>query len=233
MLLDGLRRGKLSEIKIIELDEADAVTNDEAAQELRGELKDMGVFMVNVMGAPGAGKTSLLERTIPLMSGDSNVGCMCTDLDTTLDSNRIKKVCDHVVQLHTGGMWPYVSAEGSRTGLMELISEDVNLVFLENLGVLISAAAWDTGATINVVTVSASGGKDAPLKYSYIFAIADAVIITKSDLAQATGFDFQACENNIRTVNETCPVFTVSANTGEGMDKWCSWLKERVSEYTG
>ncbi len=227
------READLGEIKIIELDEADVVTNDDAAQELRDELKNMGVFMVNMMGAPGSGKTELLKKTIPVMSKDHTVGCMCTDLDTTLDSEQISKVCNNVVQFHTGGMWPYVAADGSRMGLMELISEDVNLVFLENLGVLISAAAWDTGSTINVVTVSTSGGADAPLKYSYIFAIADAVIITKSDLSQATGFDPKVCEKNIRTVNDSCPVFTVSAKSGEGINEWCSWLGQQISSYVG
>lgn len=218
----------MSDIKIIELDEADVMTNDDAAAELRDQLKDMGVFMLNIMGAPGAGKTELIAQTIPELSSDYNIGCMCTDLDTTLDAERISEVCDNVIQFHTGGMWPYVSAEGSRTGLMEMISEEVNVVFLENLGVLISAAAWDTGATMSVVVVSASGGENTSLKYSYIFAIADAVVISKSDMADDAGCDIDKCRTNIRSVNEEAEIFVVSAKTGEGINEWSDWLIKQI-----
>ena len=223
----------MGEIKIIELDEDDVMTNDEAAAELREELSNMGVFMLNVMGGPGSGKTELIAKLIPKFTGDYKVGCMCTDLDTTLDADRVSQVCDNVIQFHTGGMWPYVSAEGSRTGLMEMISEDVNLVLLENIGVLISAAAWDTGATMNVVVVSASGGENTSLKYSYIFAIADAVIISKSDVASACGSDVEKCRSNIKSVNDQAQVFVVSSKTGEGIDQLAGWLKEQVKQRIG
>lgn len=223
----------MSEIKIIDLEEADALTNDEAAAELREELKNMGVFMLNLMGAPGSGKTEVLWQTIPRLQENFQTGCMCTDLDTTLDAERIAEVCDHVIQFHVGGMWPYVSADGSRTGLMEMISEDVNVVMLENLGVLISAAAWDTGATMNVVVVSATGGPNTSLKYSYMFAICDVVIVNKADLAGVTGFDLEKCKENIHVVNENAHVFVVSAKTGEGVDEWVSWLSGHIREYVG
>ena len=223
----------MSDIKIIELEEADALTNDEAAAELRDQLKDMGIFMLNLMGAPGSGKTELLRQTIPRLTNSFQVGCMCTDLDTTLDAERIGEVCDHVLQLHVGGLWPYVSAEGSRSGLMELIPEDVNVVMLENLGVLISAAAWDTGSTMNVVVVSATGGPNTSLKYSYMFAICDAVLINKSDLAGVTGFDLEKCKKNIHAVNENAQVFVVSAKTGEGIGEWVEWLSGHILKQVG
>ena len=218
----------MGEIKVIELDEANVATNDQEAAKLRRELNSMGVFMINVMGAPGSGKTEVLAQTVPRLEGAFHVGCMCTDLDTTLDAERVAEVCDHVVQFHTGGMWPYVSAEGSRMGLMELISEDVNVVLLENLGVLISAAAWDTGASMNVVVVSAAGGVYTPLKYSYMFTLADVVLINKSDLADAAGFDFAKCMSNIRRINTSAQIFTISGKTGDGMDAWAKWLKDWI-----
>ena len=205
----------MSEIKIIELEESDMLTNDEAAMELRDQLKDMGVFMLNVMGAPGAGKTELLCNTAGALKGAFQVGCMCTDLDTTLDAQRLSGVCDHVIQLHAGGMWPYVSADGSR----------------ENLGVLISAAAWDTGATMNVVVTSASGGVHTALKYYYMFAICDAVIITKSDLADSTDFKVEECMTNIRSVNDNAEIFVVSSKTGKGMEAWTDWLAQKIKEH--
>lgn len=223
----------MSEIKIIELEEADMMTNDEAAEELREQLAGMGVFMLNVMGGPGAGKTELIRQMVERMKDSFSVGCMCTDLDTTIDAERLSEVCDHTIQFHAGGMWPYVSAEGSREGLMELMSEEVNVVLLENLGVLISAAAWDTGATMNVVVISASSGENIPLKYPYMFAICDAVIITKSDLASETGFSVEKCWKNISTVNEAAEIFVVSQKTGEGMDAWLTWLTGCIQERVG
>ncbi len=223
----------MSDIKIIELEEGDFLKNDEDASELREQLKDMGVFMLNVMGAPGAGKTELIHRTIPYFSRLFKVGCLCTDLDTTLDANRLSEVCDHVIQFQAAGMWPYVSAEGARLGLMEMMTEDVNVVILENLGVLISAAAWDTGSSMNVAVLSAADGADTPLKYPYMFAISDAVVINGMDLASTAGFDLKRCIDNLASINETTKVFPVSARTGEGMEEWVTWLMNKIRSHTG
>ena len=221
----------MSEIKILELEEANSLTNDEEAAELRDQLKDMGVFMLNVMGGAGSGKTELIRQTAARLSGAFRMGCLCTDLDTTLDAQRLAGVCDHVIQFHTGGMWPYVAAEGSRLGLMELITEDVNVVLLENLGVLISAAAWDTGATMNIAVLSAMDGADLPLKYPYLFAMCDAVVICGMDTAPAVGFDEARCRANLASINDAVPVFAVSNTTGQGMEEWIGWLNEHIRGY--
>ena len=218
-------------IKLIELEEADSLKNDEEANELRTQLKDMGIFMLNVMGAPGSGKTELIHRMVPYLSNEYRVGCLCTDLDTTNDAYRLSEVCRHIIQFHTGGMWPYVAAEGSRLGLMEMIAEDVNVAILENLGVLISAAAWDTGATMNIVVLSAADGSDVPLKYPYMFAICDAVIVTGMDFANMTGFDLNRCHASLRSINESAPIFPVSSRTGQGIGEWSAWLMHRIRLY--
>ena len=182
------------EIKTVELEEANFAANDEAAEELRKELKDMGVFVLNFMGPAGVGKTEIIYSMLKQLSAPNNLGVMCADVDGRYDAERIATLTPNVVQINVGGLWPYVHAEGTREGLMELIPEDVNIIFLENVGGLISPAAVDTGATMNVAVISAAGGTLIPKKYAYIFAISDVVLINKIDMEDKADFSLKECE---------------------------------------
>lgn len=231
------------DIKTIELKKTILEDNDKDADLLREQLRQTKTFYVNVMSSPGSGKTTTLVSTIkhlqdggeaggPILTGGPlRIGVMEADIDSDVDAHTIAdETGAPSVQLHTGGMC-HLDAEMSRQGLREIGYEDLDLVFLENVGNLVCPAEFDTGAHAKAVILSVPEGDDKPLKYPLMFEEADVVLVTKIDAMEAFDFAPEKFRENLAGVNPDAPVFFLSGATGEGVAEWAQWLREKVENY--
>ena len=204
------------------------------ADQVRSLLREKQVFMVNIMGSPGSGKTALLERTLPLFS-DLRVGLVEGDIRTTMDAQRLSGFDLQIVQINTepfGGdchLPPNLVA----SALQEMDLEGLDLIFVENVGNLVCPAEFDIGEDLKVVVLSLPEGEDKPLKYPLMFRVSQACVVNKIDLQPYLGVDAEVVKNNVLSVNPAMSVFPVSARTGEGVEAWCRWLKERMGRIKG
>ena len=197
---------------------------------MRRELKEKGVFLLNLMSSPGAGKTTTLKATIAALKDKVKIGVMEADIDSDVDAKRIAETGVKAIQLHTGGMC-HLDAEMTRQGLDGLETGDVELAILENVGNLVCPAEFDTGAVKNVMILSVPEGDDKPLKYPLMFSICDVVIINKIDVLPYFDFDVEKCKEYIKRRNPNAKVFMVCAKTGEGIDEWAQWLLGEVKSW--
>ena len=204
--------------------------NDEQADKLRRELKEKGVFLLNLMSSPGAGKTTTLRATIAALKDKVKIGVMEADIDSDVDAKRIAETGVKAIQLHTGGMC-HLDAEMTRQGLDGLETGDVELAILENVGNLVCPAEFDTGAVKNAMILSVPEGDDKPLKYPLMFSICDVVIINKIDVLPYFDFDVEKCKEYIKRRNPNAKVFMICAKTGEGVDEWANWLLSEVKNW--
>ena len=217
----------MSDVRIIEIKQSVFADNDRQADQLRAELKEKGVFLLNLMSSPGAGKTTTLTRTIEALKDSLRIGVMEADIDSDVDARTIAKTGIKAIQLHTGGMC-HLDADMTRQGIDALGIEDVDLAILENVGNLVCPAEFDTGALSNVMILSVPEGHDKPLKYPLMFQVCDAVLINKIDVLPYFDFDMELVEKYIHMRNPNAVIFPICAKTGEGLDAWVSWLKEKT-----
>ena len=204
--------------------------NDEQAYKLRRELKEKGVFLLNLMSSPGAGKTTTLKATIAALKDKVKIGVMEADIDSDVDAKRIAETGVKAIQQHTGGLC-HLDAEMTRQGLDGLETGDVELAILENVGNLVCPAEFDTGAVKNAMILSVPEGDDKPLKYPLMFSICDVVIINKIDVLPYFDFDVEKCKEYIKRRNPNAKVFMICAKTGEGVDEWANWLLSEVKNW--
>ena len=204
--------------------------NDEQADKLRRELKEKGVFLLNLMSSPGAGKTTTLKATIAALKDKVKIGVMEADIDSDVDAKKIAETGVKAIQLHTGGMC-HLDVEMTRQGLDGLETDDVELAILENVGNLVCPAEFDTGAVKNAMILSVPEGDDKPLKYPLMFSICDVVIINKIDVLPYFDFDVEKCKEYIKRRNPNAKVFMICAKTGEGVDEWANWLLGKVKNW--
>lgn len=197
---------------------------------MRRELKEKGVFLLNLMSSPGAGKTTTLKATIAALKDKVKIGVMEADIDSDVDAKRIAETGVKAIQLHTGGMC-HLDAEMTRQGLDGLETGDVELAILENVGNLVCPAEFDTGAVKNAMILSVPEGDDKPLKYPLMFSICDVVIINKIDVLPYFDFDVEKCKEYIKRRNPNAKVFMICAKTGEGVDEWANWLLSEVKNW--
>ena len=218
-------------MKIIEVKQSVFADNDADAEKLRKELKSEKTFLLNLMSAPGSGKTTTLVQTINRLEKDLKIGVMEADIDSDVDAYTIaEKTNAKSIQLHTGGMC-HLDADMTRQGVKELDTKDLDLAILENVGNLVCPAEFDTGASMNVCILSVPEGDDKPLKYPRMFTICDAMIINKIDVCDYFDFDMEKVREYAYKRNPNLKIFPISAKTGEGVDEWCNWLKEKVTEW--
>lgn len=220
----------MQEIKIIEIQKSVYEDNDREADCLRGRLKQQGCLLLNLMSSPGAGKTTTLLRTIEKLKGELNIGVMEADIDSAVDADTIAATEVKTIQLHTGGMC-HLDAGMTEQGLEELGTEGLDLVFLENVGNLVCPAEFDTGAGKSAMILSVPEGDDKPLKYPLMFSIVDALIINKIDVLPYFRFNMEAVCERARRLNPGIEIFEISAETGEGVDAWCDWLRRSTAEW--
>ena len=221
----------MDEVKVIEIKKSVFADNDKAAKELRKELKQKGVYLLNVMSSPGSGKTTTLIQTINRIKNKIRVAVMEADIDSDVDAVKIKEATGiPSIQLHTGGMC-HLDAEMTRQGLDNVRLEDVDLVILENVGNLVCPAEFDTGSCRNVMILSVPEGDDKALKYPLMFSVCDVVLVNKIDVLPYFDFDMENCSKNIHERNSQAKIIPISAKTGDGMDAFADWLLSEVREW--
>ncbi|MBP5496962.1 MAG: hydrogenase nickel incorporation protein HypB [Bacteroidales bacterium] len=219
----------MDEIKVIEIKKSVFADNEKDADALRAELKQKGVFLLNLMSAPGSGKTTTLIQLINRIKDKVRVAVMEADIDSDVDAVKIKEATGvPSIQLHTGGMC-HLDAEMTRQGLDNIKTGDMDLVILENVGNLVCPAEFDTGATRNAMILSVPEGDDKPLKYPLMFTVCDLVIINKTDTLPYFDFDMDKCRTNILKRNPNAEIIPISAKTGDGLDTLAEWLLHEVN----
>lgn len=221
----------MDQVRIIEVKQSVFADNDKRAAQLRSELKKQGVFLLNLMSSPGAGKTTTLQRTAALLKDELKIGVMEADIDSDVDARAMAAAGVKSIQLHTGGMC-HLDADMTRQGLDELLADDgVELAILENVGNLVCPAEFDTGAVKNAAILSVPEGHDKPLKYPLMFQVCDVVLINKTDVAPYFDFDLEKCREYIKMRNPNAIVIPICAKTGEGVEVWADWLRGQVHEW--
>ena len=215
-------------VKVIEIKKSVFADNDEDAAKLRKELKQKGVFLLNLMSSPGSGKTTTLIRLINLLKDRIRIAVMEADIDSDVDAVKIREATGiPSIQLHTGGMC-HLDAEMTRQGLDNVPLDGTDLVILENVGNLVCPAEFDTGAVRNAMILSVPEGHDKPLKYPLMFSICDMVVINKMDVAPYFDFDLEKCREYVRLRNPRAKVLPICAKTGEGVEALADWLLGEV-----
>ena len=221
----------MDEIKIIEIKKSVFADNQEDADLLRKSLKQKGVYLLNLMSAPGSGKTTTLIRTINLLKDKLRISVMEADIDSDVDAVKIREATGvPSIQLHTGGMC-HLDAEMTQQGLDNLALQDVDLVILENVGNLVCPAEFDTGAVRNAMILSVPEGDDKPLKYPLMFTVCDTVVVNKTDVLPYFDFDLDRCRANVRLRNPKARVIPICAKTGEGVKDFADWLLQEVTDW--
>ena len=221
----------MDEVKVIEIKKSVFEDNDKDADALRKELKTKGVFLLNLMSAPGSGKTTTLIQTLNRIKDKVRVAVMEADIDSDVDAVKIVEATGvPSIQLHTGGMC-HLDAEMTRQGLDNVALKDVDLVVLENVGNLVCPAEFDTGAVRNAMILSVPEGDDKPLKYPLMFTVCDLVLINKTDVMPYFDFDFERCKSYIHQRNPNAQVIPICAKTGEGVEAFVQWLLTEVNAW--
>ena len=218
----------MDEVKVIEIKKNIFAANEKDADALRQELKARGVFLLNLMSAPGSGKTTTLVKTINLLKDKLRIAVMEADIDSNVDAVKIKEETGiQSIQLHTGGMC-HLDAEMTRQGLDNLDLDGTDLVILENVGNLVCPAEFDTGSVRNAMILSVPEGHDKPLKYPLMFSVCDTVVINKIDVMPYFDFDLEKCTEYIHMRNPRARVIPICAKTGEGVPEFAQWILEQV-----
>lgn len=204
--------------------------NNERAAEVRSLLDDKGVFYVNLMSSPGAGKTTMLSKLIPRLSKDFRIGVIEADIDSDKDALTVERETGaRVIQIHTAGAC-HITCQMSLEALEALGTDGLDLIFLENVGNLVCPAEFDTGADMNLVLLSVPEGDDKPLKYPLMFEVADAVAVTKLDVAEIFDFSSDNAMKNVRKRNDAAKMFFTSAKEGEGLDELERYIRNEANK---
>ncbi len=212
--------------RIVEVRRSVLKANDVIARELRERFERAGVHVVSLVSSPGAGKTAFLEKILTMLRArGSRAAALVGDLATDNDAVRLARSGAPVKQIVTGTVC-HLDASMVRSALEAWSLDDLDFLFIENVGNLVCPASYDLGESARVVLMSVTEGEDKPLKYPTIFNSADVGIITKHDLAAAVEFDAEAARKNIETVRPGMEIRIVSAKTGEGMDDLVDWLRQ-------
>ncbi|MBC8015939.1 MAG: hydrogenase nickel incorporation protein HypB [Sporomusaceae bacterium] len=201
--------------------------NDQIAAEVNQRLSAAGIFVLNLLGSPGCGKTSLLENTIAGLKGELSMAVIEGDLFTAKDAERIEQHGVPVVQINTGGGC-HLDANMVNSALEGLDLAALDLIVIENVGNLVCPAEFNIGEDVKVTVLSITEGEDKPLKYPLIFKQASAVILNKVDLLPYTTFDMQAAIKDITGINPSAVLIQASCRTGVGLSEWYEWLKQQV-----
>jgi hydrogenase nickel incorporation protein HypB len=201
--------------------------NQELAAENRRLFESEGTVVINLMSAPGAGKTSLLEATIRELRGRYQLAVIEGDLQTDLDSQRIRALGVRSHQITTGTVC-HLDARMIARALADFPVQGLDLLVIENVGNLICPASYDLGESIRVVLCSVAEGAEKPKKYPVMFHKAGVVLLNKTDLAAASGVDLRELRTNVREVNPKAAIFELSCRTGVGLDAWVGWLEDAI-----
>lgn len=203
--------------------------NQNWADDNRDVFLRHGVYVVNLMSAPGAGKTTVLEKTIGRLKDDYRLGVIEGDLVTTIDADRIAALGVPSYQITTGSVC-HLDARMVHNAIHKFEIKDLNLLFIENVGNLVCPAEFELGEDLKIMVYSTVEGAEKPKKYPLMFHEADAVILNKIDLLPYSGVSLEELTRNVREVNPWAPIFPVSCRTGEGLNDWIAWFRLQISE---
>jgi hydrogenase nickel incorporation protein HypB len=203
--------------------------NDHQAAHNREHFDRHHVLAINLMSSPGAGKTALLEATIDLLGDDLKIAVVEGDLETENDAERIRAKGIPAVQITTGSAC-HLDAHMVHDALHQMSLDELDIVFIENVGNLVCPASFDLGQHLNVTLLSSPEGDDKPAKYPVMFRAADLLLLSKSDLLEVLGdFDPERAVHCMRELANPAPAITLSSRSGDGMDAWVTWLRQQMS----
>ncbi len=210
--------------RLVEVRQKVLKQNDLLARSLRDKFRDAGVYVASLVSSPGSGKTMFLEKLLSRLSADHRVAALVGDLATENDALRLARATPQVKQITTGTIC-HLDASMIERSLTDWNLQELDFLFIENVGNLVCPSSYDLGEELRIVLLSATEGEDKPLKYPTIFNTADVAVITKMDIADACEFDLAVAHQNIQNVRPGMKVFEISAKTGAGMDAIVSYLK--------
>jgi hydrogenase nickel incorporation protein HypB len=216
------------ETRLVEVRQHVLKQNDVVARALRARFHEAGVYAVSLVSSPGSGKTAFLEKVLAQLRETHRVAALVGDLATDNDARRLARSQVPVRQITTGTVC-HLEAEMVRQALEGWCLEDLDFLFIENVGNLVCPATFDLGEDLRLVLFSVTEGEDKPLKYPTIFNTADVAVITKMDLAAAAEFDLPAARRSIESVRPGMTIHALSAKSGDGMEEWLGYLRSLVS----
>jgi hydrogenase nickel incorporation protein HypB len=222
----------MSTPRLVEVREKVLKQNDLLARDLRRRFEEAGVYVVSLVSSPGAGKTAFLEKTLARLRPARRVAALVGDLATDNDAARLARAGAPVRQITTGTVC-HLEASMVERALEGWNVDELDGLFIENVGNLVCPSSYDLGEALRIVLMSVTEGEDKPLKYPTIFNTADVALITKIDLAAAVEFDSEAASRSIQSVRPGMQVFAVSSKTGQGMDEWLQFLELRIPRARG
>lgn len=202
--------------------------NDQLAASNRERLDKAGIFAINLMASPGAGKTSLITRTVEALHDDFRIGAVDGDIATTLDADRIAALGIPAVQINTGGAC-HLDAVMLQEALPQLPLEELDLLIVENVGNLVCPASFKLGVHRKVLIASVPEGDDKPYKYPVMYRGVDTVILNKTDVLDAFDFDVDYFRRGVEALNPGLRFLPLSCKTGEGLEAWLNWLRKEIA----
>jgi hydrogenase nickel incorporation protein HypB len=220
----------MEEVRLIDIKEEILSDNKGLADRIRQKLSKDKVFMLNLMGSPGSGKTSLILETIESLGDRCRIAVVEADIDSSVDSEKVAALGIRAVQIRTGGFC-HVDAAMVEKALESLPLGELDLIILENVGNLVCPAETDTGAVSNVVILSVPEGDDKPLKYPLIFTVCDALVINKIDYLDKADFDLGRVRERASALNEKIHLLPLSCKTSLGTEDWIQWLEQEISSF--
>jgi len=200
--------------------------SEAAAADNRRRMNEAGLLCVNLLSAPGSGKTALLENTIPRLGADARTAVLVGDLQTTRDAERLGGLATQVTQINTG-RGCHLSPAQVAAGLDSLDLRRIDYLFIENVGNMVCPAAFDLGEHVRAVLLSVPEGDDKVAKYPVLFQQAGAILVTKIDLIGVLEYDLDRVRGDLSKINTTAPLIQLSNKTGEGLEEWLAWLTDR------
>lgn len=203
--------------------------NDQLAAEIRQQLNDASVFSINIMASPGAGKTSLIEKTLHILTEQYKIAAIDGDIATSIDADRAAEAGATAVQINTGGQC-HIDANMLLGAINKLDLNLFDLLLVENVGNLICPASFQLGTHKNILIASIPEGDDKPYKYPTMYQDVDALIINKIDLLPYVEFNMEYFEKGVQILNPDLVTFHISCRTGEGLPAWTAWLTELITD---
>jgi hydrogenase nickel incorporation protein HypB len=220
----------MSEPRLVEVRRNVLKQNDIIARALREQFRGAGVFVVSLVSSPGSGKTTFLEKTLTLLKPKYRVAALVGDLATENDAVRLARSRVPVKQITTGTLC-HLEAAMVENALQGWNVNELDFLFIENVGNLVCPSSYDLGENLRVVLMSVTEGEDKPLKYPTIFNSADVAVISKNELSQAVEFDWEAARKSIESVRPGMQIFRLSAKTGEGMQDYLQFLAQQLEDH--
>jgi hydrogenase nickel incorporation protein HypB len=220
----------MSEPRLVEVRRNVLKQNDIVARALRDQFRGAGVFVISLVSSPGSGKTTFLEKTLTLLKPKYRVAALVGDLATENDAVRLARSQAPVKQITTGTLC-HLEAAMVQNALQGWNVNELDFLFIENVGNLVCPSSYDLGENLRLVLMSVTEGEDKPLKYPTIFNSADVAVITKNELSQAVEFDWEAARKGVESVRPGMQIFRLSAKTGEGMEDYLQFLTQQLADH--